>query len=112
MSQLNFLEKTGVFVIGAPFAVVGLSCMAAIISIPRAWVAQILWGWFVTPFWGGSVPPMLTIYGVALLVGVIHPNPINGPKEKEMSAGKAFFSVILQPFMALGLGWLARWIFA
>ncbi len=109
MSQLNFLEKTGAFVIGAPFAALGIIVASAATGIPRAWAGKVLWGWFIT---GVPVPSMLAIYGGILLLSILMPVSFNRPKEQALTTGEAFMFSMMYPFIVVGLGWLARWVFA
>ena len=111
MSSLNFLEKTGLAVISAPFVVIIVALGNAVFCIPRAWAFCTLWDWFVAPKYGQQSPGMLTAYGLMLIWSVFASSIKSTPKETKESAGELCLQAIVFPPLAVALGWFAIKLF-
>lgn len=103
----TLLEVTGGAVILTPIILI----IGAVVSVPRAWAASVLWGWFITPAFGIPAPSMLALFGLSLVVTTIHPSPVNGPKEKEFSTNAAMCWLVLHPLFSVAFGWVALKMF-
>lgn len=79
----------------------------AIVAAPfaAAWQAICyapLWGWFITPVTGVSVPSLWALAGILLAARI----PFSSARKEDPEFNKAlFFSLVLPP-ITLGYGWL------
>lgn len=89
-------------VIAFPFAVL----WAIPVVLWQAYVSTILWGWFVVPF-GLPILSMAWAVGLSCLLTAMKPNPYVPSKP---GIGEAVFGLlrpILNPAVALLIGWIA-----
>ncbi len=81
-----------------------------ILTLWRAWILVIMWGWFATPITGISLTMPLAI-GLSLLVNIFIVGALNKTPENE-STGKQWLNIFLTgvvaPAFALFVGWITH----
>lgn len=88
---------------------IGLLVLVLPAAVWRACVAIVLWGWFVTPSFGVSAPPLWHMAGLFLLVGLALAgiktdyDPEQAVEERVFTA---VFKAIFIPLIFLAFGWL------
>lgn len=81
------------------YALVWLLAAAA-----NALAFALLWGWYVTPFFGGPEMNLLLAFGLTLLARFTLVDE-KGENYKP-DASTAFAMLFVRPFIIIGLGWL------
>lgn len=80
------------------------------VTVWRAYVAGILWVWFVTPAFGLPAPPLWIMAGLFLMVHMTHQWNIKQAtddlKTDGQRAGVMLFMSVLGPALTLFFGWL------
>ena len=75
-----------------------------VLGLYFAWVASILWGWFITPVFGIEVT-ILQLYGIMLVVSLLRPTYNSIAKEKPENQ-IAYY--MLSPLLTLGVGYIVK----
>ena len=89
--------------------------MATAIVIPiilfRAYVLNILWGWFVTPVLGIVAPGYMLMLGFTFFTSLLFSHPVSVCKDERESKQKITDAIaaMLTPFFALCVGWLIKY---
>lgn len=92
-----------------------LSVLGLLILTPliywQAYVATVLWGWFITPVYGVQSPSIYTIGGVLFLWSLIRDTP---PRAKSDDKWGDFLwavsSAIVVPALLLGIAWVWKYL--
>ena len=91
--------------IGAPM----LFAFVAAAMAWRAYVATILWGWFIVPFFGLPPLSLALAIGVTLAIGLISGrSTASNYVEDQKKKWYPLVSLALGPALALLAGWIAK----
>ena len=86
----------------------------AILGFFRAWAATLLWDWFVAPFFELPNLPILTAYGIILLIHLVSPSADDRSKDRDEGlkgteiAAKLIGVGVLGPLVCVGIGWIIQ----
>lgn len=72
------------------------------------WAVTILWGWFVAPTFGLPALTITQAAGICLLLGVMRAR-MAAPKD-ETTWGLKLFAMVFGPPIAVGVGWVIKWL--
>jgi hypothetical protein len=72
------------------------------------WAISILWGWFVAPVFGLPAITISQAAGLSLVLSAMRAK-LSAPKDETSFALKAL-TVLIGPPMAVGIGWVVKWI--
>lgn len=92
--------------------------LVPIIAYWRAFVAVVLWGWFVTPAFGVAAPSIHHAFGIMLLLVFLLPPASDDDKTQRDLEGRNLADLVarmlgravLYPALMLGVGWLWKWL--
>jgi len=88
----------------------GLMCMVAapIITLTRAMVFSILWGWFIVPLFGLPALSMLESLGILIVITAITGLKITSKPISDEVAEKAILWGIISPLLTLASGFIVK----
>jgi hypothetical protein len=87
------------------FMCVGIFTLMVSAAILRGWALSILWGWFAVPIFGLPALGVAQAIGIAMTVGLMTHQYIPA---KDKDKWMPVVTMILTPFIALGIGWIVR----
>lgn len=94
-----------------------IGCMSALVALPfvmiwRAYVATVLWAWFVVPQFGLAPLGILTFMGIGCLLMLFHGNAYKSDgrtdEEKVSDQYTSITIAFMVPAAALVMGWLVK----
>jgi hypothetical protein len=72
------------------------------------WAVSILWGWFVAPVFGLPAITISQAAGLSLVLSAMRAK-LSAPKDETGLALKVL-TVVIGPPMAVGVGWVVKWL--
>lgn len=103
MTDKRDLEAFG----GCLLMALGFPVWWFITAFVKAYVARWMWIWFITPTFGKDAPGFATMYGLALFVGVLWPDP---PRPKETSDTPWWATLLVGYPVLLLAGYITHWL--
>lgn len=77
------------------------------LTVWKAYVLTVLWGWFITPEFGIAVPPVSVMWGILLIVGQFFLRYRKTDKEDDI---ESIIYFAIGPAMALAFGYVGKLI--
>ena len=116
--QLTFWQTLEQTFLMLPFiapTIVLLFVMLLPFMLYQAWVFIVLWGWFVTPVFGGPQLQFWYAFGLLLIASLLVPSTPQKKQESEFSVANRFAKeiamVIFRPTCSLAVGWIVKTFF-